>query len=69
MLNPKLENRFSYHPTNPVLIPKFNAIRDKFQELVALVDDLCPESVEKSIAITKLDEANLFAIQAIVRHE
>lgn len=44
-------------------------LRDAFNALAHAVVNLCPVSREQSLALTKLDEANMFAIASLARHE
>lgn len=56
MNNQDLENRFSYHAPTPEAIPKFNRLRDTIKALSYPIDGLCPQSREKSLALTNLEE-------------
>ena len=38
------------------------------KELAYLIDDLCPKSREKSLAITKIEEAMMWANASIARN-
>lgn len=69
VLNHDLENRFTHHPPKPGQPEKYEAIRGKAKELAYLIRDLCPESREKSLAMTKAEEAVFWANAAVARHE
>ena len=62
-----IENRFTYHPPQPDQIPKFEQLRNKAKELALLVEELVPDSREKSLALTKIEESNMWANAAIAR--
>lgn len=63
-----INNNFTYHTPTPESIPKFDIIREKARELAHLLDDVCPESREKSIALTKLEESVFWANASIARN-
>jgi hypothetical protein len=63
----EIENRFTYHPPNPTQISNHMAIRNQAKALAYVIDSLVPESREKSIAMTKLDEVVMFANAGIAR--
>ncbi|WP_420492625.1 DUF7681 family protein, partial [Paenibacillus larvae] len=56
-MNTQIENNFKYHAPKPEQTEKYTAIREKAKELAYLVDDLCPNSREKSLALTNLEQA------------
>lgn len=64
-----LEKRFTYHPPKADQPPRYEAIRKTAKDFAELINDLCPESREKSLALTKLDEAVMWANAAIARNE
>ena len=60
--------RFTYHPPgDQETVDKYVMIRDKAAEYAILIDHLCPDSREKSLAITKLEEVVMWANAAIAR--
>lgn len=66
-----LVNRFAYHrPTNPHLTEQvFPGFRDACLDLARAINDVAPESREKSLAITALEESCMWTIAAIARHQ
>jgi len=62
-----LEHRFTYHTPKEGQPEKYVAIREKAKELAFLLDDLCPESREASLAVTKLEEVVFWANASIAR--
>lgn len=63
----EIEKRFAYHPPKPGQPEKYTAIRAKAKELALLIEDECPESREKSLSMTKLEEAVMWANASIAR--
>ncbi len=68
MANPKIENAFTYHAPKEGQPAKYQAIRDKAKELAYMIDETVPESREKSLAITKLEESVMWANAGIARN-
>lgn len=67
-MNEKIENAFTYHQPTDGQPEKYEAIREKAKELAYLIDELCPNSREKSLAMTKLEEASMWANASIARN-
>ena len=68
-LNPVIENNFKYHAPKAGQAEKYEAINEKAKELAYLIDGLCPNSREKSCAMTHLEETRMWANAAIARNE
>lgn len=64
-----LEKRFTYHPPKEGQSQKYTFLRDAALGAALSIDELCPDSREKSLAITKLEEAVMWANAAIARNE
>ena len=62
-----MENNFSYHAPKPGQPEKYGKLRQKGKELAYLIAELCPDSREKSLAVTKLEEAIMWANASIAR--
>lgn len=63
------EERFAgYRKPTDVTIPKFKAIQEKTKELADLIFMECPESLEKSKALTDLQNVRMWANAAIAIH-
>lgn len=67
--NPQIENNFSYHSPKEGQPEKYADIRNEAKELAYTIDRLCPGSREKSLAMTKLEEAVFWANASIARGE
>lgn len=65
-----LDNRFAYHqPSTPSVAENHGNIRDRCRDLAAVIDAAAVDCREKSLAITALEEAMLWANAAIARHQ
>ena len=68
MTNPQIENNFKYHSPKEGQPEKYTAIREKAKELAYLIEKECPASREKSVAITNLETAVMWANSSIARN-
>jgi len=64
-----LDNRFRYHNADPTQVQNMENIRKNFRALADLLNEMCPDSREKSLAITNLEQAQFWANASIVRNE
>jgi hypothetical protein len=62
-----LVNRFTYHYPKPGQAEDYEFLRDMAHEFSSAIDDIVPEGREKSLAITKLEEAVSWANAGIAR--
>lgn len=69
MPNKTIENNFTYHAPNDEQQKKYVKIRSEAKRLANIIDKNCPESREKSLAMTKLEEAVMWANASIARNE
>lgn len=67
-ISAELENRFSYHTPKEGQPEKYTALREKAKELAHMIDELCPDSREKSVAMTKLETSIMWANASIARN-
>lgn len=69
-VNYQIENNFSYHAPKEGQPKKYEEIRNSAKELAYLFDKLSPDnSREKSLAMTKLEEAVFWINASIARNE
>lgn len=61
----QIENIWKYHVPKDGQPQKYESLREKAKELAFLINELCPESREKSIAFTNLQQVTMFANAAI----
>lgn len=67
-MNNQIENNFMYHAPKEGQAEKYDQLRSKAKELAYLIDELCPNSREKSLATTKLEESVMWANASIARN-
>lgn len=68
IMNNQIENNFMYHSPKDGQAEKYEEIRVKGKELAYLIDGICPNSREKSLAMTKLEESVMWANASIARN-
>lgn len=68
-MNERIENSFTYHAPKEGQPEKYELLRSKAKELAYLIDELCPNSREKSLAMTKLEESSMWANASVARNE
>lgn len=66
--NLQIENNFCYHAPKPGQPEIYQSIREKAKELAYLIENTCPASREKSVAVTHLETAVFWANAAIARN-
>lgn len=62
-----LVNRFTYHAPQNGQPEMYQQLRETAHDLACLINDMCPESREKSLAITNLEQAVMWANASIAR--
>ena len=68
-VNAQIEKAFTYHKPYADQPERYTKLRDAAKELAYLIAENCPESRERSVALTKLEEAIMWANSAIARNE
>lgn len=66
-MSEKIEKAFTYHAPKPGQPEIYGEIRQKAKEFAYTIEALCPDSREKSLAITKLEESVMWANASIAR--
>lgn len=64
-----VEKRFTYHAPKGDQQTRYEAIRGHAKSFAMVLEAMVPESREKSLAITKLEEVMMWANAAIARRE
>jgi len=68
-MHEQIENAFTYHAHKDDQPRKYEKIRYIAKAFAMKIDEMCPDSREKSLAMTKLEEAVMWANAAIARNE
>ena len=63
----ELSTRFTYHSPKPGQPEVYEMLRDNAHSLALKIQAHCPESRERSLAITKLEEVVFWANASIAR--
>jgi hypothetical protein len=66
-MNYNFENNFDYHAPKEGQPKMYEAVRATLKEAAEFLDAVCPDSREKSLAFTKLEEAMFWANASIAR--
>jgi hypothetical protein len=69
MMKMNLENIFAYHPAKGDQGQRYDSNRQVCLEAARIIDQNCPDSPEKTLAIRKLQEAMFYANAAIAVNE
>lgn len=64
-----LIRNFQYHPPKADQPERYTRLRDGGRNVAEMILDFCPDSREKSLALTKLEEALMWANASIARNE
>ena len=67
--NEKIENNFRYHAPTLEQQAKYVRLRGEMKSIAYLIEELCPAGREKSLAMTKLEEASMWANASIARND
>ncbi|SPT95568.1 Uncharacterised protein [Lysinibacillus capsici] len=65
----KLKIFFMYHSPKADQPKRYDAIRTKAKELALLINEVCPESREKALALTNLQQTTMWANASIAINE
>lgn len=65
----QIENNFKYHAPGGTQKDRYERLRAEAKSLAEKINELCPDSREKSLAITNLEQALMWANAAIARNE
>lgn len=63
-----IDNNFTYHPPIKDQAENYIRLREQAKELAYSINSICPESREKSLALTKLEESIMWANASIARN-
>ena len=69
MTNEQIENTFTYHRPFGNQPQRYEDIRNEAKSLAKTIQEACPESREKSLALTNLQQAVMWANASIAINE
>jgi hypothetical protein len=69
MTQEQINNIFTYHKPFGTQQERYQVLRSTARNLAMLIQDVCPESREKSLAITNLQQTIMWANSAIAVNE
>ena len=61
-----MNKTFAYHKPSPDGLERITELRWRFSGIQDAILDDCPESRERATALTRLEEAAMWAIKAVV---
>ncbi len=64
----EIRNRFNYHPPGDEGKARHECLSLHLENVAHIVDQTCPASREKSLAMTRLEEAKFWASAAVARN-
>lgn len=64
-----IKNNFTYHQPKENQIERYAEIRARAMLFAEMIERECPESRERSLAMTKLEECVMWANASIARNE
>lgn len=62
----EISKRFEYQRPSADAVARIEKVRAKCKELAELIHEVCPPCRETSLAITKLEEASMWANKGLV---
>ena len=69
MVKAQIDSIFTYHKPHGTQQDRYVAIRESAKALAVLMNDSCPESREKALALTNLQQAVMWANASIAINE
>ena len=69
MTSVEIENTFSYHSPKGDQPARYETIRKHARNMATYISEECPDSREKSVALTKLQECVMWANASIAINE
>lgn len=64
-----IDNNFTYHPPKGDQQERYEKIRENAKNLAWMMLEYCPESRERSVALTDLESSVMWANASIARNE
>lgn len=64
----EISNSFGFHPGTKDVVALYSEIRLTFTEVAQFINKVCPDSRELALAITNLEQAQMWAIKSVAVH-
>lgn len=61
-----MKKTFAYHKPSNSSLASITSLRESFSEMSNLIEQLCPASRERSVALTELETCAMWAIKSVV---
>lgn len=61
-----MKKTFAYHKPSAMGLDRITKLREAYSVISALIEELAPQSRERSIALTELEQSAMWAIKAVV---
>lgn len=61
-----IDKPYAYHKPTEDGFARITKLREAYSEVQRVIDDVCPPSRQKSVAITELETSAMWAIKAVV---
>lgn len=61
-----IDKPFAYHKPSPAGLVAINYLRTAFSHTKKVIENVCPDSRQRAVAITELETAAMWAIKAVV---
>lgn len=61
-----IDKPYAYHKPSDDGMNKINRLREAYSEVQRVIDEVCPNSRQKSVAITELETSAMWAIKSVV---
>lgn len=67
--HPVIDKTFAFHKPSEESLKRITTLRESFSALGRMIADTCPASRERSVALTELETAAMWAIKAVVSND
>lgn len=61
-----IDKPYAYHKPTDDGLGRITRLRDIYSQVQRVIDEVCPNSRQKSVAITELETSAMWAIKAVV---
>lgn len=64
----EIKNRVTYHAPSPAGVERHKRLSEAAAEILKTIEEVVPDGREKSLAITKIEEAKMWASAGVARN-